>query len=198
MNHFADDTTLYCTLARMLYDRLRKRIGGDVADKALNPFGMALPWEQRSPQVRHWWETLVKDTLTSMGVIGDSVSNLHIHSTPAAEIKKHIDMVTTSLEKAGPLNDGQSLSLPLTPGKTYSIPITLAAGELLSLRTDSPDLYDTILVLIGPSGKPVVGSDDFIDYFAGLDWTASQAGTYHLLVTSFESVSTGELIVSRL
>src|SRR5581483_1308466 len=40
MNNFADDTTLYCTLARMLYDRLRKRIGSDVADKALNPFGM--------------------------------------------------------------------------------------------------------------------------------------------------------------
>jgi hypothetical protein len=85
MNTFADDTTLYCTLARMLYDRLRKRIGSDVADKALNPLGMVLPYEQRSAAVRHWWESLVKDTLTSMGVIGDSVSNLHIHSTPAAD-----------------------------------------------------------------------------------------------------------------
>jgi hypothetical protein len=84
MNQFSDDTTLYCTLARMLYDRLRKRIGSDVADKALNQFGMVLPYEQRSAQVRHWWETLVKDTLTSMGVIGDSVSDLHINTTPAA------------------------------------------------------------------------------------------------------------------
>jgi hypothetical protein len=84
MNQFADDTTLYCTLARMLYDRLRKRLGDDVADKALNPLGMALPYEQRSAAVRHWWETLVKDTLTSMGVIGDSVTDLHISTTPAA------------------------------------------------------------------------------------------------------------------
>jgi hypothetical protein len=84
MNHFADDTTLYCTLARMLYDRLRQRIGDDVADKALNPFGMALPYEQRSAQVRHWWETLAKDTLESISVIGDSVSDLHLNTTPAA------------------------------------------------------------------------------------------------------------------
>lgn len=84
MNHFADDTTLYCTLARMLYDRLRKRQGTDVADKALNPFGMVLPYEQRSAQVRHWWETLVKDTLTDMAIIGDNARGLHIHSTPAA------------------------------------------------------------------------------------------------------------------
>ena len=85
MNNFADDTTLYCTLARMLYDRLRKRRGTDVADKALNPFGMVLPYEQRSTAVRHWWETLVKDTLESMGVIGDNARDLHIHSTPAAD-----------------------------------------------------------------------------------------------------------------
>jgi len=52
MNNFADDTTLYCTLARMLYDRLRKRLGTDVADKALNPLGMVLPYEQRSAAVR--------------------------------------------------------------------------------------------------------------------------------------------------
>lgn len=85
MNHFADDTTLYCTLARMLYDRLRRRIGTDVADKALNPFGMVLPYEQRSAVVRHWWETLVKDTLTDMGIIGDNARGLHNHTKPAAD-----------------------------------------------------------------------------------------------------------------
>jgi hypothetical protein len=84
MNPFADDTTLYCTLARMLYQRLRQRLGDDVADKALSPFGMVLPYEQRSVAVRHWWETLVKDTLTSTGIIGDSVRDLRIHTTPAA------------------------------------------------------------------------------------------------------------------
>jgi hypothetical protein len=85
MNTFADDTTLYCTLARMLYQHLRKRLSDDVADKALNPFGMVLPYEQRSAAVRHWWETLVKDTLEDMGVIGDNARDLHIHTTPAAD-----------------------------------------------------------------------------------------------------------------
>ena len=45
MNQFSDDTTLYCTLARMLYDRLRTRLGDGVADKALSPFGMVLAGE---------------------------------------------------------------------------------------------------------------------------------------------------------
>src|SRR5262249_2380871 len=116
----------------------------------------------------------------------------------AAEIKTHIDQVTTDLQTTGPLDAGQSLSVSLVAGRTYDIPLRLAAGELLSIRTDSPDFWDTILVLIGPNGQPVVGSDDFTDYFAGLDWTAQQAGTYHLLVTSFEGVSTGQLIVTRL
>jgi hypothetical protein len=84
MNQFSDDTTLYCTLARTLYQHLRTRLGDDVADKALSPFGMVLPWDERPAAVRHWWESLVKDTLESMGVIGDSVSNLHINTTPAA------------------------------------------------------------------------------------------------------------------
>lgn len=85
MNQFSDDTTLYCTLARILYDHLRRRIGSDVADKAFNPFGMVLPYEQRSAQVRHWWETVVKDTLEDMGIIGDNACDLHIHTKPAAD-----------------------------------------------------------------------------------------------------------------
>jgi len=32
---------------------------------------------------------------------------------------------------------------------------------------------------------------------AGLDWVASATGTYRVRVTSFESVNTGELVVTR-
>lgn len=46
-------------------------------------------------------------------------------------------------------------------------------------------------------GTPVVGSDDYFKYYAGLDWVAGATGTYKMLVTSFESVNTGELVVSR-
>ena len=43
----------------------------------------------------------------------------------------------------------------------------------------------------------MVGSDDENAYFAAIDWVAGQTGTYRLLVTSFESINTGELIVAR-
>jgi hypothetical protein len=43
----------------------------------------------------------------------------------------------------------------------------------------------------------VVGSDDARKYFAAFDWVAEETGTYTLEVTSFESVSTGELVVKR-
>ena len=46
-------------------------------------------------------------------------------------------------------------------------------------------------------GSPVLGRDDVNFYFAAIDWVAPQTGTYRLQVTSFESVNTGDLIVSR-
>ena len=46
-------------------------------------------------------------------------------------------------------------------------------------------------------GTPVVGSDDANFYFAAFEYVAPVAGTYRLQVTSFESVNTGELVVTR-
>jgi hypothetical protein len=43
----------------------------------------------------------------------------------------------------------------------------------------------------------VVGSDDARKYFAAFDYIAPSAGTYRLRVTSFESIDTGELVVTR-
>jgi hypothetical protein len=53
------------------------------------------------------------------------------------------------------------------------------------------------MVLLAPDGTPVVGSDDFKFYYAGFDWVAQGTGTYRLQVTSFESVNTGVLVVTR-
>ena len=60
-----------------------------------------------------------------------------------------------------------------------------------------PRLWDSIAVLFAPDGAPVVGSDDDNVYLAEFDWEAVATGTYVLYVTSFESVSTGELVVER-
>lgn len=118
-------------------------------------------------------------------------------SAAAAEIKTHLDQVTTRLLPAPALKANSAMSLALVPGRTYEIPVVVSAGQTLSITTTSPDFWDTILVLLAPGGTPVVGSDDEVDYFAGLNWVAGAAGTYRLRVTSFESVNTGELVVSR-
>jgi hypothetical protein len=46
-------------------------------------------------------------------------------------------------------------------------------------------------------GSPVVGSDDDSGYFAAFEWVAEETGIYRLQVTSFESVTTGVLLVKR-
>ena len=80
---FADADTLTCTLAAMLYRQLQKS-PDPARTKALNEFGLVLPWEQRSAAVRNVWEMAVREALESMGVIGDEVRDLHVYNRPAA------------------------------------------------------------------------------------------------------------------
>jgi tetratricopeptide (TPR) repeat protein len=115
----------------------------------------------------------------------------------AAHIQRHNDLVTTELLPAPALASGGSLSLDLVPGRTFAIPIAATAGESISISTGSRDFWDSIAVLQAPDGTPVVGSDDANKYFAAFDWVAQETGTYTLQVTSFESVSTGKLVVTR-
>lgn len=122
--------------------------------------------------------------------LGDLVS-------AAIHIQRHLDLVTTELVPTSPLAAGESWSLGVVPGRTYEIPLEVVAGQTLSIATSSKDFWDTILVLLAPDGSPVLGSDDFNAYFAGFDWVAEETGTYRMRVTSFESVSTGVLVVSR-
>jgi len=89
------------------------------------------------------------------------------------------------------------LALDLVPGRTYEIPVPAIAGETISIMTSNRDFYDSILVRLAPDGTPVVGSDDSNFYFAGFEWVAEATGTYRLWVTSFESVNTSELVVTR-
>jgi tetratricopeptide (TPR) repeat protein len=115
----------------------------------------------------------------------------------AAHIQRHIELVTTELLTTSPIAAGASLALDLAPGRTYEIPVAAIAGEAISIVTSSSDFYDSILVLLAPDGSPVVGSDDYKKYFAGFEWVAGVTGTYRLRVTSFESVNTGEMVVTR-
>ena len=115
----------------------------------------------------------------------------------ADHIKAHIDLVTNQFFVTDPISAGATFKLDLVPGRTYEIPVSVTAGENISIATSSKDYWDTILVLIAPDGTPVLGSDDTNAYFAAIDWNAEVTGTYKVQVTFFESVNYGQLVVSR-
>jgi hypothetical protein len=152
-------------------------------ERALAEASLALKWGLDTPRIH---AILASAYLA----FGDQFS-------AAEHIKRHIDLVTTEFVPAAPITSKSSLTLELIPGRTYEIPITVTAGELVSIMTSSGDFYDTILVLLGPDGSPILGSDDYKLYFAGLEWTPQQDGTYLIQVTCFESINTGDLFVSQ-
>lgn len=153
--------------------------------RALAQASLALHWGLDTPRV----QAILASASFALG--NDAVG--------AAHLERHIELVTTEPVSAPPLPAGGALALDLRPGRTYAIPVVLGAGQALSIRTESPsgEIGDSVAVLLAPDGTPVVGNDDFIDYLAGFDWVAPQAGTYTLRVTSFEGVSTGALVVTR-
>jgi tetratricopeptide (TPR) repeat protein len=152
-------------------------------ERAFSEAGLALEWGLNTPRV----QAILATCYLAFGDL----------ATAAAHIKTHIDLVTTELVTAPPLAAGNSVALGLVPGRTYEIPIPATAGEAISISTSSRDFWDTIAVLLAPDGTPVVGSDDANAYFAAFDWVAPAAGTYRLQVTSFESINTGDLLVTR-
>lgn len=115
----------------------------------------------------------------------------------AAELKTHIELVTRELVPAGPLAADAALTVDLVPGRSYEIPVPANAGETVLINTSSDDFFDSILVLLAADGTPITGVDDYDSYFAGFEWVATATATYRLQVTSFESVSTGKLTVTR-
>jgi tetratricopeptide (TPR) repeat protein len=137
------------------------------------------------------------DTPRVHAILGSAWHALGDETLSAWHVARHINLVTTELLSAPALGVGVSLDLPLVPGRVYEIPVPVVAGETLSISTGSHDYWDTILVLLGPDGTPVVASDDAKQYDAVLDWVAPATGTYRLRTTFFESVNTGVLTVTR-
>jgi tetratricopeptide (TPR) repeat protein len=137
------------------------------------------------------------DTPRIHAILAAAYNALGDTAAGATHIERHIELVTTELVHTAPLAVGDSISLDLVPGRTYEIPIAATAGERIAISTSSNNLWDSIAVLYGPDGAPIVGSDDDNEYFAALDLVAEATGTYLAQVTSFEAVSTGKLVVTR-
>ena len=151
--------------------------------RAFDEASLALDWGLDTPRIH-------AILATSYAAFGDV-------EAAAEHIDRSISLVTQTLVPTSPLAVGGSMSLGLVPGRVYSIPVPVTAGQAISLTTSSPDIWDTIAVLLAPDGTPVVGSDDTNAYFAAFDWVAPTSATYTLKVTSFEAVSTGTLLVER-
>jgi tetratricopeptide (TPR) repeat protein len=152
-------------------------------ERAFAEASLALEWGLDTPRVH----AILATSYTAFGDV--EAAALHIH--------RSIELVTTEVVPTAPLAVGASMSLGLVPGRVYAMPIAATQGETISIETSSPTIWDSIAVLLTPDGTPVVGSDDTNAYMAAFDWVATDSTTYTLLVTSFEAVFTGTLVVTR-
>ena len=151
-------------------------------ERAFAEASLALDWGLDTPRVH-------AILAAAYNAFGDLVA-------AAEHIERHFELVTTESVTTDALPAGESFALDLVPGRIYEIPLAVTAGETISVATSSKDYWDTIAVLLAPDGSPVVGSDDDNAYHAAFDWVAEETGTYLLKVTFFESVNTGELVVT--
>jgi hypothetical protein len=151
--------------------------------RAFTEASLALEWGLNTPRIH-----------AILGAAHNAFGNV---AEAAGHIETSIDLVTTELVPGSPLPAGSSIDLDYVPGRVYEIPINVTAGETIAISTGSRDFWDTICVLVGPDGTPVIGSDDDNFYHARFSYVAPAAGTYKLKVTFFESVITGSLNVTR-
>lgn len=151
--------------------------------RAFDEASLALAMGLNTPRIH----AILAASLNSFGDLGAA----------AAHVATSIDMVTAELVPGSPLSVGSTQILALVPGRTFAIPISAVAGQTISITTGSKEIWDTIAVLLAPDGTPVIGADDNIGYFAAFDLVAPATGVYTLRVTSFESVSTGAIKVTR-
>ena len=152
-------------------------------ERAFGEAMLALDWGLSTPRIH-----------AILGATYNSFGNL---PAAAEHIETSIDLATTELVQTSPMPPDTTFSLALVPGRTYDVPVPAVAGQTISIATSSRDFWDTICVLIAPDGTPVIGSDDTNAYFAAFEYVAGVTGTYRLKVTSFESVTTGLMVVKR-
>jgi tetratricopeptide (TPR) repeat protein len=157
--------------------------GLPIPGRAFEEAALALKWGLDTPRVH--------------AILASAYNAFGNRYAAAVHGLRHLELVTTGLARTASLPPGGSLVLPLVPGRTWEIPLPASAGETISVATLSRDFQDTILVLFGPDGSPVLCSDDAKKYFAAFDWEATATGLYRIQVTSFEAVDTGGLVVTR-
>lgn len=137
------------------------------------------------------------DTPRMNAILGSAYFGLGDEELALDYFGRHIDSATAEIIEADPLAAGDSVAIDILPGETYLFPIDVAAGETLVLTTTSEDGVDSIMVLADADGELVTGNDDSEGFNAGFEWTADEAGSYVLLLSTFEGAGTGEIILTR-
>jgi tetratricopeptide (TPR) repeat protein len=120
---------------------------------------------------------------------------------------KHIERTSREAVAGEPLDQGESMSLTMIPGKTYHLPIEAEANETLTITVESviesdgamgeQNEVDSIMILLGADGLPVTGNDDNVGLNAGFEFTVTEAGEYTLVLGTFEGAGSGDVVLTR-
>jgi tetratricopeptide (TPR) repeat protein len=118
--------------------------------------------------------------------------------TAAEYFVLHIGDAASEIVETDPLEVGDTRTLEFLPGRAYRLPVELAAGDTLSITiTSENDGVDSLLVVLDSDGNPVTANDDTDGFNAGLNWLAPRSDRYEILLTTFEAVGTGEIVLTR-
>jgi hypothetical protein len=94
---------------------------------------------------------------------------------------------------------GEPLALEMSPGWVYLLPFNGEINKIVNATaTGSPNaIVDTLIVILGPGGEPLVGDDDSGEYFGGLvsNYVLPADGTYHLAISHASGATEGEITV---
>jgi serine/threonine protein kinase len=120
----------------------------------------------------------------------------------AQDALKYIQLHELQTIEGEPLLSGQPVTLTITPGVVYRLPIMLEAGQKFNLSVVSPDkAVDPIMVLLAPDGTPLVHNDDDNLAITALDAILRNIevpndGNYTALISHAAGGNQGEVIVT--
>lgn len=127
-----------------------------------------------------------------------------LSGNPQAAVRDYLAYVQLNeLENiAGqPLTPGVPVTLEMTDGRVYTLPLSAQAGQIVDITASSPnDRADPLIVLVGTDGiTALAGNDDEVigDFTAAIhDFSVPANGTYTLLVTHSDGGNQGPVDVN--
>ncbi len=115
----------------------------------------------------------------------------------ARDFESYVELTQSYLTDAETIKPGNSLTLELSEGQVYAVPLNAEAGTTLEIQATAQSLdLDPLILLVGIDGVPLAGSDDIASgnlNAAITDVVVPASGRYTLLVTHAGGGSYGTL-----